>query len=175
MARDLDPSDLAGEARLRRIDRLMELVGVILLPVGLTAILLGYLGASREGLVFLQVPYLISGGLLGVGLLFASGSVYLASWISRSAAATRAQNAELIEEVRKLSDRMATMALAAAGEGARTGNGTYVATPSGSMFHRPDCAVVTGRDDLREVSPEGMNPCGMCDPLAADGQAAVYN
>lgn len=160
---------------LRRVDRVMEVVGIALLPVGLTALLMGWLGVASNGHVFLQLPYVVSGGLLGVGLLFAAGSIYLASWISRTSAVQRRQNDELLRAVQQLQQTIAVLPLAGGGNGNGRGgaSGTYLATPSGTMYHRPDCAIVTGREDLHEVpaDAEGMKPCGMCDPLATDAGA----
>jgi hypothetical protein len=52
---------------------------------------------------------------------------------------------------------------------ARTSAAAFVATARGSMWHRPDCAVVAGREDLRPVGPDGdgLRPCALCDPLSA--------
>ena len=38
------------------------------------------------------------------------------------------------------------------------------------MLHRPDCAVVAGRTDLRGISAsgDGLTPCTLCAPLDAD-------
>ncbi|TMK16740.1 MAG: hypothetical protein E6G68_09565 [Actinobacteria bacterium] len=49
-----------------------------------------------------------------------------------------------------------------------TGNGAFVATEKGTMFHRSDCVVVQGREDLHAVEPgaKGLEPCKICEPLA---------
>jgi hypothetical protein len=38
------------------------------------------------------------------------------------------------------------------------------------MLHRPDCAVVAGRDGLVKLPADakGYKPCRICDPLAVD-------
>jgi hypothetical protein len=169
-------AEASATVPLRRVDRTMELVGIALLPIGITVILLGWMGAARTGLVFAQIPYLISGGLLGVGLLMASGFVYFASWISRSAAAQRDHHRELVEAVRALQTQLALRPVTAPDGTAGTngsGSAAFLATPSGTMFHRPDCAIVAGRQDTREVTGDeaGMRPCGMCDPLASQQTA----
>ena len=175
--RQMDPTPLKRAEPLRRVDQVMEIVGIGLLPVGLTALLIGWLGVASNGLVFLQLPYVVSGGMLGVGLLFASGTIYLASWISRTSAVQRRQNDEVLQALRQLQQTLTVLPLAGAtgtpGNGHTTGH--FLATPSGSMFHRPDCAIVTGREDLREVDPDAkdMKPCGMCDPLDADATTVI--
>ena len=79
--------DLAARARTLstqvqrgRYDRLLLIVGGLLLPLGLLLIVLAWLGASHTVLVFEQIPYLISGGLLGLGLVIVGGFVYFAYW-----------------------------------------------------------------------------------------------
>ncbi len=138
---------------------------------------MGWLGVASNGLVFLQLPYVVSGGMLGIGLLFASGTIYLASWISRTSAVQRQQNEQLLTAVRQLPQTMAVLPLAGAtgGNGNGAAGGHFLATPSGSMFHRPECAIVTGREDLREVDPDarGMKPCGMCEPLSTDATTVI--
>lgn len=177
MARqDLDAESLEEPQKLRRIDQVMELAAIAMFPLGLTALLLGWFGVASNGHVFLQLPYLVSGGLLGVGLLVVGGLLYLASWVSRTSAAQRRQNDQLLAAVTSLQRTVAASSVAnAQGDRSASANGStgghFLATPSGSMFHRPDCAVVTGREDVREVAledTETMKPCGMCDPLADD-------
>src|SRR6266536_1759572 len=43
--------------------------GWILVGLGFIAVLIGYLGISREALVAKQIPYLISGGIGGIALV----------------------------------------------------------------------------------------------------------
>jgi hypothetical protein len=133
---------------------------------------LGWYGAAKTGWVFEQIPYLISGGLIGLGLLFAAGSLYLASWISRSSAWNRHQTGLLLEALEELKHVRAVGGSAFAPGGNANGAGVprLVATPRGSMFHLPDCPIVADRDDLREVAKDtdDMKPCGMCSPLEAD-------
>lgn len=154
---------------LRRVDQVMEFAALALLPVGVTALVLGWFGVASHGYVFLQLPYLVSGGLLGLALTVLSGLLYLASWISRTSAVQRRQNEAILDALTSL---QRTITAVGSG-GANRSNGhaaRFVATPSGSMFHRPDCAVVASRDDLREVAADdtGRKPCGMCEPLGAD-------
>jgi hypothetical protein len=50
-----------------------------LLVVGLVALLLGWLGVSREGLPAAQIPYLASGALLGLFALGAAATMWLSA------------------------------------------------------------------------------------------------
>jgi hypothetical protein len=80
-----------------------------LLTAGLTAIVLGWVGAAHSTIVAEQLPYLISGGLLGVALAIVGAVTYFAHWLTilvrenreRDAARLR-EHAELLAELRLL-------------------------------------------------------------------------
>ena len=63
-------NDLRTGGQLGLSERTLMVLGGVLAPLGLLLVLLGWIGASRTPFVFEQVPYLISGGLLGLGLVF---------------------------------------------------------------------------------------------------------
>jgi len=149
-------------------DRWLLIVGGALMPLGLLLILLGWAGASRTPLPFEQTPYLISGGLLGLGLVFAGGFVYFAYWQTVRIRESREQASQLTAAIGRL-EALLTAGGVAGAESA--GTTTFVATANGSIFHRQECTVVAGRTDLRRVDPDrdGLAPCRICDPLA-DGR-----
>jgi len=83
---------LARPSFAARLDeRLMLVVGSVLVAAGIAAVVVGYLGASHTVLVAGQIPYLISGGLLGVALVFLGGLVYFAYWLALLVRETRAE------------------------------------------------------------------------------------
>jgi hypothetical protein len=158
--------------RTRGIDTVLGVVAAVLLPLGLLVIGLGWYGASRTPYLFEQIPYLISGGLIGLGLVLAGGLVFFGSWIARGAADQQRASQELAGLLREIRDGLQVRPTAGAPAQPRrdaNGQGTFVATAHGSMLHRPDCSVVVGREDLRTVSGEGsgLQPCGLCDPLSS--------
>jgi hypothetical protein len=53
------------------------LAGTVLMPLGLVLVLVGYLGASGTTELSSQVPYLISGGLLGLGCTVVGAALFL--------------------------------------------------------------------------------------------------
>jgi hypothetical protein len=130
---------------------------VLMIPGGVAAILLGWYGAARTPFLFEQVPYLISGGLLGVGLLLGGGLLYMGAWLSRLAEQQRDDASQLRELLSELRSADAAPAAATAGP--------LVATATGTMFHLPDCPVVANKDGLRPVtSDNGLRPCKLCNP-----------
>ena len=85
--------------------RVLLIVGGVLVPFGIALILLGWSGAAHTTDLFEQIPYVISGGLLGLAMLIAGGVCYLAFWLTQLVYATRRDAAdtraalERIEEV----------------------------------------------------------------------------
>ncbi len=161
--RTIDTSAVKGSEPdgLRRIDRLVEQAALVMVPTGFVLIILGWVGASRTPLLFEQISYLISGGILGLGLAVCGGLLYVGGWIARTA--------QLVPTQSPLDDLAAQLAtLGGTGAGAAA-TAEYVRTPSGSMFHRRDCSIVAGRDDVVAVAAVDVDewrPCGMCDPMA---------
>jgi hypothetical protein len=160
----------AGGGRFEA-ERALAIASAVLLPLGLAVIVLGWYGAAHTPYLFEQLPYLISGGLLGLGLAIVGGLVYFGSWVARGAAEQRRQNEEVAALLRDIREDLRGGARSVpAARTAAPVNGSYVATAKGGMLHRPDCAVVAGRDDLRSVSStgDGLAPCGLCNPFDAD-------
>jgi hypothetical protein len=75
----------------RWLENALFLVGSVLMPVGLVAIVMAWYGAAHTGYVFEQLPYLISGGLLGLGLIGTGGFLFFGSWLARIAHRQQAQ------------------------------------------------------------------------------------
>ena len=176
--------------RVSTVDQLMTLVAALLLPLGLVVVFFGWYGAARTPYLFEQVPYLASGGLIGLGLVVTGGCVLFGSWIARSAREQAVRDDALLAAVREMRDELARLRTDAGtplasppaqrgrrkgAAGATNGHGGsahgLVATARGSMLHTPDCAIVLGRDDVHDVvdaDAEGLRPCRLCDPLAAE-------
>lgn len=154
---------IRSRTSLIRSDTWMLYVGGVLMPLGVLLIVLGWVGASRTPLVFEQTPYLISGGLLGLGLVIGGGFIYFGYWQSLRIQDSRQQSRDLAAAVSRLETLLGSAGVGAGGRVAAA----YVATPSGSIFHRPDCTVVAGRDDLTSVDPATtkLDSCRICSPL----------
>jgi hypothetical protein len=156
-------AQLAGRvARLRTrvsaggMDRWLLIAGGVLLPLGVLVIVLGWLGASHTVLLFEQIPYLVSGGFLGLALVFAGGFVYFTYWQTLAVREARSSNRDVVESLHRIE------ALLRAGSGEAAVD-ALVVTPSGTMAHKRTCSVVAGRTDLRSVpSGSGYETCRLC-------------
>jgi len=143
------------------------IVGWALALAGAVALFVGWWGVSGEALTAKQIPYLVSAGLTGVALFIMAG-VFLAT------DDVRRQFAQIAELQRKVDDLYALFAAdiaATSGVAAPSAPDTtaYVALPSGSSYHRSDCALVAGkreavRVDATAVTDRGLSPCRVCSP-----------
>lgn len=152
------------------VERWMVVAGAVLVAVGIPIIVAGWYGAAHTPYVFEQVPYLISGGLLGLALSLLGGLVYFAYWMTRQVQETRAQSDRTHDALMKIQHLLeASVAVGGAATAGAEANGAFVATEKGTMFHRPDCVVVSNRSDIRSVNAgtAGLEPCRICDPLGA--------
>ena len=107
--------DLARGDRssILRRDHLLLWVSGTLMLVGLAVIILGWAGASRATLVEEQVPYVVSGGLLGLALAVIGAVTLFAHWLTvliredRERETTRRRDqAELLSAVQQLTDAL---------------------------------------------------------------------
>jgi hypothetical protein len=148
------------------IERWLFIAGAVMLPLGIALILLAWYGAAHKPLIIQQFPYLISGGLLGLGLMFSGGFLYFGYWVIRLVQENRQHTDRLLEALARLEGRGGD----APDNGLPSGNGTLVATATGTMLHRPDCPIVVGRQGLRKVKADakGFEPCKICEPEVAD-------
>lgn len=162
-----------------RLERRIAIIGGTMAAAGVVFVLLGWYGASETSRVYLQIPYLISGGLLGVVLAVLGGCAFLASWLTRLVQEERGRSDQALAVARDTAAALGRIeallaagaggnGLAPAAAGAVTGDDVLVATPTGRLAHRPSCPTVAGRDDLRRVTldTDGLTPCRMCN--AAD-------
>ena len=155
--------------------------GWIITAAGILLILIGYLGVSREALVAKQLPYLISGGIGGIALV-GIGAVFLGTEdIRRDSGRLDRLEAMVIELHAVLlsrADAPAVEAFSAAPDSStaqRNGQAAaiVVALPVGQSFHRPDCVMMQGKDNARQVSADdvserGLKACRLCEPERPD-------
>ncbi len=167
-ARESRPESVVKRDRRRNVLQVVLFVaGAVMLPLGLVVIGLGWYGAAHTPFVFEQMPYLISGGLLGVGLLTGGGLLYVGSWLARLAEQQRDDGEKIRQLVAGVRRELEYLPGVIAGGATMAAQQTFVATQTGTMFHRPECSVVSGRNDLKRVGPdEGLDPCKICQPTA---------
>jgi cytochrome bd-type quinol oxidase subunit 1 len=100
--------EAVGRLRLRqlpaeRLERWVLVTGAVLIPVGVVVILAGWWGAARAPFVVDQIPYLISGGFLGLALALTGALLFFGYWLTRLVREGRAHAREqtaLLHDIR---------------------------------------------------------------------------
>jgi hypothetical protein len=182
----------AGRQRFGVTEKTLFVVGAAMCVAGFVAIVVGWVGTSRTVLVAGQIPYLVSGGLIGLGFIFLGGFLYFGHWLATMVRENRETAQAGREDSAKLREALDDIARALGASGARAARpvvasrraGTQmqsrirssspvlVATGAGTMMHRPNCATVAGRKSLRNVTAaDGLRACGICRPLDPEADA----
>lgn len=132
-----------------------RVLGLLFCVAGFITIALGWNGMAREACADCQLPYIVSGGAGGLGLiLFGTALLVLAQ--------IRAERNRLAEQI---GEAIRPLVQATATNGA---GGTKVVAAK-STYHRPGCRLVEGKADVDEMSvaaalAKGLTPCRVCDP-----------
>lgn len=147
------------------LDSVLFWLGSICLPCGVAAILAGWYGIAHTGYLWQQNSYMISGGMLGLGLVITGGFLLFGSWITRHIRATEAGNHAIVAALTALTAQMAA-APNAAPPLSRNGSLPFLVTEKGGLYHRSGCPAVAGKTNLRPVGPDpdGYRPCRVCQP-----------
>lgn len=138
--------------------------GVVLAAFGVLALFLAWNGAAGVDHVEGQIPFLISGGLLGLALVGTGLTIV-------NVQSRRQDTADLLAKLDEVAE-----ALHRAGEPAASGP---TVVPSDDLvvagrttYHLPSCRVVAERSDLQAMAPaaasgRGLERCRICKPPVA--------
>jgi hypothetical protein len=164
-----------GRGSRMPVERWLAMIGAALVGIGIPLIILGWYGAAHTPYTFEQIPYMISGGLLGLALTILGGLFYFAYWLTRQVHETRRQSDQTEAVYRRIEALISTNGHGTAGTLVEQPAATFVTTAHGTMFHRPDCVVVKGRTDLRRANADDqkLKPCKICDPLSEEAESSL--
>ena len=163
-----------GGGTLNLGERTLMILGGIIAPLGLALVFIGWYGAAHTPNLYEQIPYMVSGGLFGLGLVFIGSFFYYAHWITELVKEGRGQSAAMVEAIGRLEETVrqqagADRAVLASNNGvnASEASRSLVATSKGTMAHRPECVVVMGKAGLRTVAAaDSLEPCKLCEPYS---------
>lgn len=138
--------------------RVAEYVPTVLILVGFGLIAFGWSGAAGLDYTQGQIPYLISGGLLGLGFIFYGCTTLIARAIR---VAQKQQGTQLVEIAELL-----RIPVRSSGPDALPDDDLVVA--GATSFHREDCRLASGRGTSQisreEALSKGLEPCRICEP-----------
>jgi hypothetical protein len=162
------PSNTTDQ-RFRNVQLILFTVGAILMPLGLIAIFLGWYGVAHTKYQYDQLPYVVSGGLLGLALVFLGGFLYFGAWVARLGTEQRESTQRLTDAMLQLADLVGRQqGSGPAGPGVldEVAGAELVLAGAGSTVHRRDCPLIAHREDLRPLSGNetGLGTCRVCRP-----------
>ena len=86
----------------RNVRKWLEWIGMALIVFGFVCILLGWYGAANSPYLYQEIPYVISGGLLGVALVVGGGVLVRCGWSMRQIEEERRNALAIVRSVDRL-------------------------------------------------------------------------
>jgi hypothetical protein len=86
----------------RNVRKWLQTLGMALIIFGFVCIILGWYGAAHSAYQYQEIPYLISGGLLGVALVIGGGILVHSSWSLRKIEEDRRNALAVVRSVDRL-------------------------------------------------------------------------
>ena len=160
------------DQRLRIVQLVLFTAGGVLMPFGIVAIALGWYGTAHAHYAYDQATYLISGGILGLGLTFLGGFLYFGAWLAKIGSDQRDSARQLADAMLVLADLMSRQSANGASAtrtepaSAADAGETLVLAGNGKTAHRRDCQLIAHREDLHVLtgSETGLTACRVCKP-----------
>jgi hypothetical protein len=156
------------EQRFRNLQLALFTIGALLMPLGIFAIFLGWYGVAHTKYQYDQLPYVVSGGLLGLALVFLGGFLYFGAWLAKIGNEQRESARQLTDAMLLLVDLVDRQggSLAPAAAPSEHGAAELVLAGAGTTVHRRDCPLIAHRDDLRPLAGDetGLGTCRVCRP-----------
>ena len=134
--------------------------GIVLAAIGLLLILLGWNGAAGQLSILGQVPYILSGGVLGIAFVILGGAMLIVQGNREDRALLEAKLDLLAEAYLEGSGR------AKAGT---PGDVSGLVVAGRASYHKTGCRLVDGREETNYLTPveaagAGLKPCRVCQP-----------
>ena len=150
-------------------------LGLGVIALGLIVIGIGWNGAAGAGgevnhvpVVQAQLPWLLSGGFLGLGIVILGAAMMIANAYRETEARNAARMDAILEALERTggnNEAVAVVASVASG----SGEVADLVVAGTASYHRPDCRLARGRGDA-EVIPvasaveRGLSACRVCKP-----------
>ncbi|MEA2452688.1 MAG: hypothetical protein QOG04_1398 [Actinomycetota bacterium] len=155
----------------RRV-RLGRFLGLTFIAVGFVVFYFAWDGAASINFAQGQIPYLLSGGFLGLGLVITGATLLFLSTIRSE---RQLMTDRYDEMVRLLSRNLSRLQFSSNGHSAAS-KGQVVA--GATTYHRAECKILEGKDGLTTVTveqavAEGLDRCRVCNPPEPDREAEV--
>lgn len=136
-----------------------------IIGLGFLALYLGWNGAASVDCVACQIPYLLSGGAIGIGLIVVGVGVLFVQTTRRN----RAELEERVDSIREALEHVGAVRPAAGDATIEIPAASGQVVAGASSYHLPTCHLVEGREDIElltidEAEEEGLSACRICKP-----------
>jgi hypothetical protein len=147
----------------RRV-RLGRVLGMVFVTAGFAIIGLAWNGAASKNLIQSQFPYLLSGGVMGLGLIVLGATLWMLSTIRGE----RQVLTEKVDEMIRLLSRNLVRTGVTPSAGSFSGSTDRVIATN-DAYHLEGCRILEGKTDLVPLTvgqavAEGLAACRVCDP-----------
>src|SRR5262245_8661255 len=158
--------------------KLGGLLGIAYCIAGFVLIFLGWNGTASHDRDAEQIPYLVSGGIAGLGLVVVGSALIVA----HSLRTDRVELRGAIDDLRAAIERgtaapasspaVGAAAGEAGAEGVEGAGDADTVLAGADSYHRPACTIAAGQPEAVEMSradaeAAGLSPCRVCKPDAA--------
>ena len=145
----------------RRV-RLGRLLGLTFITAGFIVFYFAWDGAASINFTQGQIPYLLSGGFLGLGLVITGVALIFLSTVRSE---RQLMTDRFDEMARLLSRNLSRLQFSSNGVGSTSSQVVAGAT----TYHRAECKILEGKDGLTTVTieqavAEGLERCRVCNP-----------
>ena len=144
--------------------------GILLAGLGILLIGIGWNGAAGQISILAQVPYLISGGMLGLSLVILGGAMLIVQGNREDRALLEAKLDLLAEAYLEGTGRA---------KSAAPGDVSGLVIAGTASYHVPGCRLVDGREETNYLTPmeaagRGLKACRVCQPDLATTDVTVH-
>lgn len=144
--------------------------GIVLAAVGLLVIGLGINGAAGQLSVLAQVPYLISGGMLGLALVLLGAAMLIVQGAREDRSLLEAKLDLLVEAFLEGQGRSA--------KAGAPGDLSGLVIAGSASYHVPGCRLVDGREQTSYLTPaearaQELKACRVCQPDQANADVSI--
>jgi hypothetical protein len=148
--------------------KLGGLLGIAYCIAGFVLIFLGWNGTASKDDEPAQIPYIVSGGIAGLGLVVVGAALIVAHSLRTDRVELRAAIDDLRAAIERGAPASAPAAVVDGGGAVVESEGDTVVAGSDS-YHRPACTVVAGQTGAvamsrADATAAGLTACRVCNP-----------
>ncbi len=141
-----------------------RLLGLLFIVLGFVLIGKAWDGAASINFVQGQIPYLLSGGFMGIALVITGCTLIFLTTLREERRALHEKFDEMATLLGRNLNRMGASA-----NGAASGPGAEHVVAGITVYHRPGCKILDGKENavtitVQQAAAEGLSPCRSCEP-----------